>query len=144
MHARESFKRLSSCIHRIAVCESEQLVTESSWFFTFYSHIILKLLFVKPVDKLLPHSRQNISCLRSGIGYLRVIDNDSAEELFTSLLRQLNFWCECSTCLHFQGKTQNTFFYSGSHLAQLGTRLNKFTHSSPKKFNYSDNLGKSL
>ena len=35
------------------------------------------------------------SCLRSGVGYPRLIDNDFAVEIFTPLLRQLNFWCAC-------------------------------------------------
>ena len=45
--------------------------------------------------QLMPHSHKNLSCLRSGIGYPRFIDNDTAEGLLTPLLIQLNFWCEC-------------------------------------------------
>ena len=44
---------------------------------------------------LIPHSYQNLSCIESGVGYPRFIENDTAEELLTPLLRQLNFWCEC-------------------------------------------------
>ena len=44
----------------------------------------------------IPHSDQNLSCLRSGLEYPRFIDDDTGEELFTPFLRQLNFWCECS------------------------------------------------
>ena len=46
------------------------------------------------LQDLIPHSHQNISCLRSGVGYARFIDNDSAVELLTPLLRQLKFWCK--------------------------------------------------
>ena len=45
---------------------------------------------------LIPHSHQNLSCLRSSVHYPRFIEDDSAEELLTPLLRQLNVWCECS------------------------------------------------
>ena len=41
-----------------------------------------------------------LSCLRSGVDHSRFIGNDSAEELLTPLLRQLNFWCE-SGISHF-------------------------------------------
>ena len=40
------------------------------------------------------HSHQNVSCLRSGVGYPRFIDNDTADELLLPLLRQLNFCCK--------------------------------------------------
>ena len=41
-----------------------------------------------------PDSHQNLSCLRSGVHYSRFIGKDTAEELLTPLLGQLNFWCE--------------------------------------------------
>ena len=41
-----------------------------------------------------PHSHQTSSYLRSGVDDSRFIGNDTAEELLTPLLRQLNFWCE--------------------------------------------------
>ena len=43
---------------------------------------------------MIPHSHQNLSCLKSGVGLF--IDNDTAEEFLTPLLRQLKFQCECS------------------------------------------------
>ena len=46
------------------------------------------------VDNLIPHSHENLSCLRSGVDNPRFIDDDTAEELFTALLRQPNFWHE--------------------------------------------------
>ena len=39
-------------------------------------------------------SSQNLSCLRSGVDYFRFTGNNNAEELLTTLLRQLNVWCE--------------------------------------------------
>ena len=42
----------------------------------------------------IPHSHQNLSCLRNGVDYSRFIGNDTSEELLTPLLRQLNFWRE--------------------------------------------------
>ena len=39
----------------------------------------------------MPHSHQNLSCLRNGVDYSRFIGNDTAEELLTPLLRQFNF-----------------------------------------------------
>ena len=35
--------------------------------------------------ELIPHSRQKLSCIGN---------NDTAQELLTPLLRQLNFWCK--------------------------------------------------
>ena len=42
----------------------------------------------------IPHLHQNFSCLGSGVDQCRFMGNDTAEELLTPLLRQLNFWCE--------------------------------------------------
>ena len=42
----------------------------------------------------IPHSHQNLACPTNGVDYSRFIDNETAEELLTLLLRQLNFWCE--------------------------------------------------
>ena len=36
---------------------------------------------------LIPHSHPNLSCLRCGVDYPRFIDDDTAEELLTPLLR---------------------------------------------------------
>ena len=47
------------------------------------------------------HSHQNLSYLRSGVDYPRFLDDDTAEELLTPLLRQLNFWCECGVSQAF-------------------------------------------
>ena len=35
---------------------------------------------------IIPHSYQNLICLRSGADYSQFIDNDAAEELLTSLI----------------------------------------------------------
>ena len=43
---------------------------------------------------IIPHSHQNLSCLRSGADCSRFMGNDTAKKLLTPLLRQLNFWCE--------------------------------------------------
>ena len=46
---------------------------------------------------LIPHSHQNLqnlSSLRSGVDCSGVKGNDTAEELLTPLVRQLNSWCE--------------------------------------------------
>ena len=40
------------------------------------------------------HSHQD--CPKSSVGYLCFKDNDTTKELLTPLLRQLNFWRECS------------------------------------------------
>ena len=47
------------------------------------------------VASLTPHSHQNVICLRSGEGYCRFyfIEFDTANELLTPLLTQLNFLC---------------------------------------------------
>ena len=39
-------------------------------------------------------THQNLSCLRSGADYSRFTGSNTAEELLTTLLRQLNVWCE--------------------------------------------------
>ena len=39
--------------------------------------------------------RALLSCLRTGVDYHRLIDDDTTEELLTPLLRQLSVWCEC-------------------------------------------------
>ena len=49
--------------------------------------VILALTFI-------PHSHQNLSCVKTGVDYSRFTVNDTAEELLTPLLRQLYFWCE--------------------------------------------------
>ena len=41
------------------------------------------------------HSHQNLSCRKTGVDCPRFIDNDTATELSTPLLRQHNCWCEC-------------------------------------------------
>ena len=46
------------------------------------------------MQDLLPHSLENINCFKSGVGYSRFIEIDTANELLTQLLRQLNFRCE--------------------------------------------------
>ena len=51
-------------------------------------------LFKKKDGSIIPHSHQNLSCTGSGVDYSRFIGNNTDEELFTSLLRQLNFWYE--------------------------------------------------
>ena len=59
---------------------------------------------LNPVERIIPHSHQNLSCLRSGVDYSQFIGNDTAEELLTPLLRQLlNFWRE-SGIKHFMMK----------------------------------------
>ena len=47
------------------------------------------------VFSLITHSHQNLSCIKTGVDCPRFIGNDTAEELFTPLLRQLNFLCKC-------------------------------------------------
>ena len=47
---------------------------------------------------LLPEKSQKGWVLRSDAAYPPFIDNDTAEELLTPLLTQLNFQCECGIC----------------------------------------------
>ena len=68
------------------------------------------------------HSHQNLSCLRSGVGYPRFIDDDTVEELFKPLLRQLNFWCKCGIRLFFGEKTVS-YLLTASYILFLGIVL---------------------
>ena len=47
------------------------------------------------IISLIPHSHQNLSCLKTDAECPQFIDNDTAKELFIPLVRQLKFWCEC-------------------------------------------------
>ena len=49
------------------------------------------------------HFYQGLNCLKNGGGYPRFIDNDTAQELITPILRQCNFWCEYGIRLQLNG-----------------------------------------
>ena len=45
--------------------------------------------------QLIPHSHQNLSCLKSGVNYSSTVSLPINQEQSTPLLRQIKFWCEC-------------------------------------------------
>ena len=56
---------------------------------------IIKLVFSRFVRGIIPHSHQNLSCLRSDVSNFLAVSLSVNRGQLAPLLRQLMFWCEC-------------------------------------------------
>ena len=56
-----------------------------------FSGIIMSFCFLLSI---IPHSRQELSCLKSNVSYSSAVSLPIDQEESTPLLRQLKFWCE--------------------------------------------------